>query len=357
MMVSLSMEDAEPAVTSVLGLRSEDKNAGERLTASLRTAFAERDMSGGQDLTLEEVILTLDCSSEEDTACMTEAGGALETEKLVYGSLQESGGSYVVEISVLDVTTGQIEAQGSLPFDSEALGADNVDATAVEIVNSLYPQADAAVPAATPIDEGTTDDGDPDNGRGADDGSGFVWGPYKPRPAWKKAALGISATVLIAGLLTGAIGGGLSTFRYKDDFEAARKASEDDDISSNDVRPTTNQEEVDWLLEAGKNPNEACDVATLPALLRNPNERNADAVVNAEVAIACGNGKTAARIGTIGWIGAGVGAAATIAFSIIYFVHKDKGPGANARRPSKRRFRLTGGPTQGGAMVGGMGRF
>lgn len=356
MMVSLATQDAEPAVTSVLGLRSQDKKAGERLSASLRTAFAEREMSGGQELTLEEVILTLDCSSEEDTACMTEAGGALETEKLVYGSLEESGGSYVVEISVLDVTTGQIEAQGSLPFDSEALAADNVDATAVEIVNSLYPQADAAVPAVTPIDEGAADDGEPDDGRRADEGPGYVWGPYKPRPTWKKAALGISATVLVAGLLTGAIGGGLSTFRYADEFDSAKKRSEEDDMTSNNVNTPTNQDELQWLEDNGKDPTDPCDVATLPATFRLAMPPQ-DSVVNAEIAIACGNGKTAARIGTIGWIGAGVGAAATIAFSIVYFVHKDKGPGTNARRPSKRRFRLTGGPTQGGAMLGGVGRF
>ncbi len=355
-MVSLSAQDAEPAVTSVLGLRSKDKEAGERLTTSLRSAFAEREMAGGQELTLEEVILTLDCASEEDTACMTEAGNALEAQKLVYGTLDRSGGSYVVEISVLDVTTGQVEAQGTLPFDADALAADNVDATALEVVNSLYPQADTAVVATTPIDS-ATEDGAPQDGRGAEDRPGYVWGPYEPRPTWKKAALGISASILIAGLLTGAIGGGLSSFHYQDKFKAAKKASEEDDSTSNDVDTPNSQQELEWLQDNGKKTDDPCDIATLPASFR-LSDTPANSVVNADVATFCANGRTAARIGTIGWIGAGVGAAATIVFSVVYFVHKDKGPGAtSARRHKDRRFRLTGGPTQGGAMLGGFGRF
>ena len=356
MMVSMASLNAEPAVTSVLGLRSEDKKAGERLTTSLRSAFAEREMSGGQELTLEEVILTLDCASEEDTACMTEAGGALEAEKLVYGSLDKSGGSYVVEISVLDVTTGQVEAQGSLPFDEEALSAANVDATATEVVNSLYPQADTSVVAATPVDEATTDEGVLAEGHGADDRPGYVWGPYQPRPTWKKAALGVSATILIAGLLTGAIGGGLSQFHYLNKYKEAKKASEDDGNSSNDVSRPTVQAELDWLRDNGKSTDDPCDIATLPVSFRVEGDKP-NAVVNADVATFCANGQTAARIGTIGWIGAGVGAAATLVFSVVYFVHKDDGPGTTARRPRQRRFRLTGGPTQGGAMLGGIGRF
>ncbi len=355
-MVSMAARDVEPVVTSVLGLRSEDKEAGDRLTASLRSAFAEREMSGGQELSLEEVVLTLDCASEEDTACMTEAGRALETEKLVYGSLNKSGGSYVVDIIVLDVITGQVEAEGTLPFDLEALSAANVDATATEVVNSLYPQADSSIIASTPPEDSTREDGDPDGGRTSADRPGYVWGPYEPRPTWKKAALGISASVLIAGLVTGIVAGSLSEFHYARKFDEAKRESDSDTIASNDTGVPSAPDELAWLESEGKNPSDPCDVATLPVSFRTVGDDPA-AVVNAEVATFCARGETAAKIGTIGWIGAGVGAAATIVFSVVYFVHKDKGPGTNARRQKERRFRLTGGPTQGGAMLGGFGRF
>ncbi|MGH1342004.1 MAG: hypothetical protein ACRBN8_10660 [Nannocystales bacterium] len=327
MMVSMATQDAEPAVTSVLGLRSEDSEAGERLTTSLRSAFAERDMAGGQDLTLEEVILTLDCSSEEDTACMTEAGSALEAQKLVYGSLDKSGGSYVVEISVLNVTTGQVEAQGTLPFDEEALTAANVDATAVEVVNSLYPQADTSVVAATPLDggEGTVDNPPEDSDPPRE--SNYVWGPYKPRPTWKKVGLGVSASLTVLGATAGVLGWWYYKVKHESRITEAKNRNGD---------AIGNESTIDYCRRILKK-EEGGEVDDLDRSYGCQSFVGGRNVNNAGVAVA---------------VVAGI---STVVFTTLMFVHKKSAPGSEARKPA--RFRLSGGPTRGGAFLGGEGRF
>ncbi|MCR9159761.1 MAG: hypothetical protein ACE37F_05385 [Nannocystaceae bacterium] len=315
---------AEPINTSVLGLRSDDKEAGEALTNALREAFAEREMSGGQELSLEEVILTLDCSSEEDTACMTEAGRALETERLVYGTLV--AGTLVVD--VLDVTTGQIEANVEMPIDDVDLAPENVDATAAEIVNSLYPQADPAVIAATPVADDKQEDTNVANGVEADDGrsSTLVWGPYRPRPAWKKVGLGVSATLLIAGIGTATAG-----WLYAKEHEP---------------------QVVEAMMRLGDNTagEEADDYCR-----RKLADEDASMVADPRRSYKCQSligGQNVFRAGLGVTVAAGI---STVVFTVLYFVHRDDTPtGSAARRPT---FMLTGGPTAGGAMLGGTGRF
>lgn len=340
MMVSLAAQDAEPVVTSVLGLRSEDKKAGERLTTSLRSAFAEREMSGGQELTLEEVILTLDCASEEDTACMTEAGSALETEKLVYGVLNTSGGGYVIEISVLDVTTGQVEAQGSLPFDKEALSASNVDTTATEVVNSLYPQADTSVVAATP----TTDDNVPPPPEETDTAtdSNYIWGSYKPRPTWKKVGLGVSVALTVGGIVVGTVGWVTGeSFNDAVDKRRAELAQSDDELSGIAANPSVK-------------PPAFCKEALL-----NPETGKRDPFGRFEpkdelAADACQPFMNRRGMYIGGLTTAIVAGASTALFTLLLFVHKKKRPKSDA---SRRTFRLAGVPTRSGAMLGGAGRF
>lgn len=314
----------EPVVTSVLGLRSDDEKAAEDLTAALRKAFAEREMSGGQELTLEEVILTLDCSSEQDTACMTEAGRALETERLVFGSLQASGGSFLLDIIVLDVTSGQVEAQATMPLDTDALSGGNVDATAVEVVNSLYPQSDMPIgPAPVATDDGSTDP-NPDATREPNE-SPYVWGPYKPRPAWKKAGLGVSVAVTVAGIGV-AIGG---WWYYKIKHEDKVRAVMD---------------------ELG----DAAGADTLAYCKRYADEP-AGAVSNTKRSYTCQSflgGRTANIAGVATAVAGGV---ATVVFTTLMFVHKQDKKGKNAKR--RHQFQLTGGPTRGGMVLGGTGRF
>ena len=332
--LNAGLRAAEPVVTSVLGLRSEDEAAGAALTTSLRAAFEARDMSGGEELSLEEVILTLDCSSEEDTACMTEAGRALSIERLVYGNLLETGGGYTVDIIVLDVTTGQVEAQATLPFDADAMSAGNVDATAAAVVESLYPSDDAPI-AAAPVDTNDDDDAQPDDDDDESRGqSDYVWGPYKPRPAWKKAGLAIGATLLVAGVAAGTYG----WIRR----EPTNTAVDDEKARLAMDNPT--------LLNLAAGNIEFCAEAVQETGQSGAGER---AVPDPAAAEACRDFRVARGLYIGGVAAAVAGGAATVAFTILHFVHK-KPPNANAR---KRSFYVVGGPSRGGAMLSGVGRF
>ena len=318
--------EAEEIVTSVLGLRAEDGKAGEDLTVALRKAFAEREMSGGQELSLEEVVLTLDCSSEQDTACMAEAGQALESERMVYGTLAASGGGYVLDIIVLDVASGQVEAQATMPLEKAALASGSIDDTALSVVNSLYPQAEdiPAVPvAAEPGEETQVDEGPEEQPRE----SSLVWGPYKPRPTWKKVGLGISIGVGVLGAAAAATGWVYAKRHESDVADAVERnmdASPGEELDDYCVR---------ILEQDRKNPDSVTD---------KPRADKCQSLVG---------GRTAFRVGLGTAIAGGV---STVVFTVLMFVHRRKAPTADANR---RTFHLTANPTEGGAMVGGYGRF
>lgn len=321
---------AEPINTSVLGLRSDDAKSGQELTKALRKAFADREMSGGQELTLEEVILTLDCSSEADAACMTEAGRALETERLVYGSL--TAGTLMID--VLDVTSGQIEANVEMPLDEVDLAPENIDATAAEVVNSLYPQSDNPVIAAAPTaDDSTepTDEGD-DSGNDSSESS-YVWGPYKPRPKWKKIGLGISAGLAVAGAGASITGWALYKHVYEPRIIRAQDSLEDSGVG---------EETPEYCRRTlADDRNEMDSTGMLPS----------ERVPRAE---ACQSFQAARAVNIAGAAVAAVAGAATVVFVVLQFVHRDKSTAEDAR---KRSFRVTTAPMPGGGVVGGVGRF
>ncbi len=344
---------AMEAEASVLGLRSEDAAAGEALTGSLRSAFANRGMSGGEDLSLEEVVLTLGCSSETDTTCMTEAGRALSVKRLVYGNLKDSGdGGFILDISVLDVTAGQIEAQATMPLAASDLSADNVDMTAAEVVNSLYPGDDDETVGAPPPDQ--ADEGTDETGQDPIDeprSSNLVWGAYEPRPKWKKVGLGLSIGVLAAGVLTIAVAGSLTKFKYEKTVQDESKASRDPD-DGNPFNDVVYREGVDPV--ENRTSKDDCVLAKQPTRLPPGDNVPEGAVVNEAVANACSNGQVTTTITNAAIGVAVVGGLSTILFAILYNVHKKPAEGSEARH---RRFRLTGGPTRGGVLLGGTGRF
>lgn len=320
--------DAKPVNTSVLGLRSDDSKNGEALTSALRTAFAEREMSGGQELTLEEVVLTLDCSSEQDTACMTEAGRALETERLVYGTLTKAGGGYTLDISVLDVTSGQIEAQATMPLEGSALASGNVAATATDVVNSLYPQADSSPLPPTPVSE-RPKAGDPPLAQVDDEStSGLVWGAYKPRPKWKKVGLGVSATFAVLGAATAVTSWVLLKGKYEDEVTTAMDRVGDAQNGETTLDYCQRTQPIDK-----ETPKMVVDPGRAKSCQNLLGARNLN-IAGAAVAVAAG--------------------VSTVVFTVLHFVHRDESPKASARRHG---FQLSGGLTPGGAMLGGSGRF
>ncbi len=329
--------EAEPVVTSVLGLKGDDSKAASALTEGLREAFAEREMAGGQELSLEEVVLTLDCSSEQDTACMTEAGRALETQRLVYGTLTASGGSYVLDIIVLDVTTGQIEAQGTMPFDGDAMSSGNVDATATEVVNSLYPSS-AASPASTvttapdPEDTATV----PED-KANEPESGLVWGRYKPRPKWKPVGLGISATLMVAGIVVGSIGWATREQRLQDVSDRREELAM---LPDNPLEGTAELGETEFCKQAVDGPR----TGGITSDKKVPDQPSAEV---------CQKYLTSRGLYIGGLATAVAAGVATVTFTILHFVHRRKAP-SSAR---KRNFILSAMPTRDGGMVSGVGRF
>ena len=75
-------------------------------------------------------------------------------------------------------------------------------------------------------------------------------------------------------------------------------------------------------------------------------------MTNKPVAEVCRRGDTLATVATASWIGAGVFAASTIAFTTLLFVHKDK-DGTMAKLRKRGAVVGVSPMSRGGAMVGG----
>lgn len=322
------------APASVLGLKGPNAKANEELTTALRSAFATRGMTGGEELSLEEVMLTMGCEAKDNASCMTEAGKALNVDRLIYGELITSGGGYTLDIVVLDTGQGLVEAQASVPLESADLVGENIDRTAADVVNSLYPGDDDESTAPPPVlveddpgeDVVIEDDPEPRD-------SNYEWGKYSPRPVWKKAGLGVGVGLLGVGIV-GAIVSSVVINSSESDVQTLVASSPNDENPANDI-PTSAPD--------------YCDAAEAP-----PQMGGGD-VTNSSVAEACRRGRNARTVNHASFGVLGVGAAVTIAFTVLYFVHKKDPTGDQVRRA--RRFRLTGGANRSGFVLGGTGRF
>jgi hypothetical protein len=123
---------------SVLGLEGEDTKAAETLTAALRKAFAERGYSGGEEISLAELRLSMGCESNEES-CLAEGGDALGVSHLIYGSLKGGGPDYELKVTILNVSEGMVERETTVPVSKKDLAPDRIDAKATDIVNTLLP--------------------------------------------------------------------------------------------------------------------------------------------------------------------------------------------------------------------------
>ena len=323
---------------SVLGLKGDDAKKNEALTASLREAFAARNMGGGDELTLEEVMLTMGCESKDNAACMTEAGQAIGVDKLIYGELSKSGDGYTLDIVVLVTSTGMVESQTSAPLSKTDLNKENIDETAAEIVSSLYPGDDEEVVAApppmldAPAEETQPEEPPPEKE------SDYIWGRYSPRPRWKKIGLGVSAGVAAVGLGTVIV-----TAILLNGFEADVRQGASNSLADNDPNdPQTFDNDV--VAGSGQS---LCRAAGYPP-------EDGGIVVHKETGEACQAGDVTRKINVAGFAVFGVGVAATIAFTLLYFVHKREGA---ATKASKRRVRMTAGGGRSGFSLGARGRF
>ncbi|MEZ4384473.1 MAG: hypothetical protein R3A79_24305 [Nannocystaceae bacterium] len=322
---------------TVLGLEGDDDAAASALTAALRNQFAARGVGGGKEMSALELKLTMGCDDPPAPGCMAEGGKTLGVDQMVYGKLKKSGAAYTVELTLLDVASGSVAKSLSAPLSADAVASGAVDQTAKDLVDQML----GAEPEPEPEPEVTPDNTLPPpvaaEPEPADDRGGLVWGRHDAAK-WKKIGLYTSAGLMVASL-GAAVATSLMVRQngpvYNDLIDAAN-ASLDDDKSGNDINPYTDQD--------------LCDLARTEP----PGEMGT--VTNAEVANVCRRGDTMATIATATWIGTGVFAVSTIAFTTLLFVHRDKS--GNMAKLRRRGASMGVAPMgRGGAMLSGGWRF
>jgi len=342
----------EPA--SVLGLESDDAAAGEALTKALRKAFAKRGYSGGQEMSLVELRLTMGCSGD-DPKCLSEGGKAIEVRRLIYGHLKKTGGGgYQLHLLMLSVGDATVEKETNRPLSAADLSRDKIDATATGLVNSLLPQEsdDEPLPATGPkVDQPPVDDTTGTRPQPRQRDRKYKWGLDKPVPRWKAIGLGVSASLFVVSLGT-AIGLTVATrTTLRDKLVREANASLTDTLEdgvtpnpANDVDPTV--------------VSDICGEATsTPETEDNPDTPGDDRtfVKNKKITKVCNVAKGVERGQFVAWAGTAVFGVSTIVFSVLMFVKKNDSPAAAAA--VRHRLRLGAMPTRDGFRVGGGFRF
>jgi hypothetical protein len=315
------------APASVLGLEGSDTKAAEDLTAALRRAFEKRGYAGGEEITLAELRLTMGCEGN-DQACLASGGEALQVRRLIYGSLTSAGGGdYTIDLTILSVTDASVEKNVSRKVKGSELQPDVIDATATAIVNSMFPDEtdDGELPVGGTSDSGVGEEPITDEPERPRRKSGLVWGPYKPRPAWKWATFGVSAGLMglsaIALAVTGipvAQSNNRKGFLY-DRLEEKAEASLMNSSTIDDVNPEVVLDicsDVEGSGGALEKLDESDGVAT-------------PGVRNVEVGRECRKGQAWANVATASGIALGVFTVTTAIFTTLLFVHKES-PAVNA---------------------------
>jgi hypothetical protein len=328
--------------TTYLGLEGEGEQVAS-LSDAIRWDLNQRGMDDGNTMTLAELQLTLGCG-DDDLACFAQGGQTLGSTTLVFGEVRKDGNNYVIRLEALDVATGKITntVEKTVPFTD--LGEAQLGATASSLVDALYKLTPAPTEDTPGGDDKPGGDDQPDDqvdepGDDTPSGEGnLIWGPYKPRPAWKYAGLGVSSALLLGGLGL-AIGSTVvigENGPLRKDLLAEAEASLTDDKDSNDIDPNSN--------------GDLCELARTPPDPSKPNE-----VTNARVTEVCIKFDNTSTLATVGWITTGVFAATTVLFTTLLFVHKNKKASAKLEQ---HKLRFGGAPARGGGfMLGGSFRF
>jgi len=339
----------EQAPASVLGLDSDDSKLGASLTTALRRAFANRGLSGGEEIPLDEMRLTMGCTNDA-AGCLAEGGKMLGVRRLVFGYMRGTGKKqYQLDIQILDTELGTFEAQASIELTKDELSADNIDATAAAIVNELMPAdlSDSDLPArpnALPDPEDEEIEEEPDDEPPRE--SAIYFGLQKPStPKWKWTAFGTSLGLTVAaGAATIGMGVWLTSnggFRKK--LLDTAEASLTDESQTNDVDPN---------LPQGFN---LCTFArSRPVDSNGVPLGEEDQVRNSSVVDVCNTGDEVKDAQKILGIGTAVFGVATLAFTAVLLIHKRK-PAADAML--RHGVQLGVAPTQGGLSIAGGLRF
>ncbi len=324
---------------SVLDLEGDDGAATAALTTALRREFAARGVGGGKEMSALELKLTMGCDDPPAPACMAEGGKTLGLHQMVYGTVVKVGDGFTVNLTLLDVDGVAVQESLSTPLSTDAFASGVIDETAKDLVNQMLgaePEPEEPIAEPEPVYEEPVYE-EP----AQDDGGGLVWGRHDAA-RWKKVGLTTSAVLTVA-----AVGAGVAMFVitrkdrlvHRELIEAA-KASLEDDESSNDVDPYSDQN--------------LCDVANTPLPRK---DGMGQGVTNDDVAYVCQKGNVLAKAGLASSVAAGVFGVSTIVFATLLFVHRDKNDGVAAKLRIHQAAVGISPTSDGGAMVGGRWRF
>lgn len=339
--------------SAVLGLEGGDSSKAAALTDALRAELAKRQQTQAQDMTLEELKLTMGCD-DSDLSCIAEGGKSLDVGELIYGKLDGSGGEYTLNLTVLSVDKAKISNGLTTTLSDEDLSSGKIAATATDLVNRLLGPADGGGGAApVPVTEDTSSSDDP-TAEPTEDGSesseeatsrsgGLVFGLEKPPAKWKLIGLGASGGLMLASAGT-AIATSLlisPNGKLRKDLIAAAEDSLTDSNARNDISPDSD--------------GDLCELA------RAEPADQPGKVTNASMTEVCNKADTMQTLSLVGWIGTGVFGLSTAAFTTLLFVHKADSEGDSASfrgKLQKHQVSLGYAPRRsGGFMLGGQMRF
>lgn len=326
---------AHATKTTFLGVEGEGPRV-QALADALRWELGQRGRDDGNTMSLAELELTMGCG-RDDVGCYAQGGQTLGSEELVYAVMSKTGGGFEITLTTVNVGLASVGKKVTKTLTDKDLTDAALAGTATMLLNALYevqateadkPPEDEVTPSE-PVEE--VEDEEPKR-----EGS-LVWGPYSPRPRWKPVGVGVMGGLTVAALGT-AIGTTIAigpNGPIRKDLLAAAAASLEDDRPPNDIDPNM----------AG----DLCQAARRP-----PNPDKPDEVTNGAVTKVCNKADAVATVATVSWVATGVFAVATVAFTVLLFVHKDDSKAA--ARLHRRGVQLGGVPLPGGgfAFSGGL---
>jgi hypothetical protein len=240
--------------SAVLGLEGSDGAKATALTDALRSELAKRGQTTSQDMTLEELKLTMGCE-DGDLKCIAEGGKSLSAGELIYGKIEPADGEYTLTLTVLNVDKARVDNGLTTTLSEGDLGSGKIAATATDLVNRLLGPADGASAVPATVDPSAGDDPtESDDPSASDDptetadepkkkkSGGLVFGMEKPPEKWKVIGLGVSGGLMLASAGT-AIATTMLTRTpdgkiYKDLIASAEDSLEDSN-ARNDIDPNS----------------------------------------------------------------------------------------------------------------------
>jgi hypothetical protein len=329
----------EAAPAAVVGLDAEAPEQGAALTRALRRAFAARGLSGGDEVNLSELRLALGCKPATPQ-CLARGGELLGARRLIYGTLRRAEGQgWALEATLLEVDGGAT-ATATLWIADADLEPGRVDATAEAVADRLAPdtaisgrpeassgEVAAAPPPPPEVEpfEGAepAHEGDAEQPDGRSDGK-LRWGWVKPQPRWKWAAFGssLAVTVVFGGATLGM--GVWLTSRSGGFRKKLTEAAEDsllDDSPLNDVDPNLPMGTSLCEYARSRPTNENGEPLGMPGEVR-----------NSSVTDVCNQGETVRNAEVATGVLTAVGAAATVAFTLVLFTHREPARTSTWRR-------------------------